>query len=81
MQGEEQCAVGTVASRSAGLLLESLLAGATAAGAMYLVEAVLAPTDPSPVLGFFLGGVAGVAAFTAVMTLARGRDLWGWARR
>jgi putative peptidoglycan lipid II flippase len=68
-------------SRSAGLLLEALLAGAAAAGAMYLVEAVLAPTDPSPVLGFFLGGVAGVAAFTVVMTLARGRDLWGWVRR
>ncbi len=68
-------------SRSAGLLLEALLAGAAAAGAMYLVEALLAPTDPSPVLGFFLGGVAGVAAFTAVMTLARGRDLWGWVRR
>jgi hypothetical protein len=68
-------------SRSIGLLLEALIAGAVACGAMWLTEAVLRPAHPAAAVGFLAGGLAGVAAFTGVMALARGRDLWGWLRR
>lgn len=69
------------ASRSAGLLLEALIAGGAACGAMWLVEDLLRASEPEPALGFFVGGVVGVATFTLVMVLARGRDLWSWVRR
>jgi putative peptidoglycan lipid II flippase len=68
-------------SRSAGLLVEAAIAGSVGCGAMWIVEHLLDPLQPPPLLGFLAGGTAGVLAFTGVMVMARGRDLWSWLPR
>ena len=69
------------ASRSAGLLLEAVIAGAIASGAMWLTEIVLRPFDLPALLAFTLGGVTGVVAFSLTLMLARGRELTTWLVR
>ena len=69
------------ASRAAGLLLEAAIAGGVSCWVMWMVEDLLAPLDPPAMVGFLAGGIAGVLAFSLLMALARGRDLWSWVRR
>ena len=67
-------------SRSAGLLLESGVAAAAAWFAMWQVQRLFSTQSVHAPAAFVAGGMTGVVVFAAVMTLMRGRDLWGWRR-
>lgn len=68
------------ASRSTGLLIESAVAATAAWATMWQVQRLFGTSRAQAPLAFVAAGVAGVAVFSLLMVMLRGRDLWSWRR-